>query len=549
MPSNAAQHCAIYTRRSASSAEGSDKRGRSQKQQEADCRDLAKRLGLDVVEVYQEKEGTGASDHSRKPRPVWKKALDDLDDGGRFHTLLVWSLDRAERRGAEHIAQLLKRHAGTGRKILGIDGTDTGDTSQRLGLIIRGEIAKEEADKLSERVSRARRYARAEGVWQSGAPPYGLRRRPDGKIEHDPETYAVARRIADDALAGLTPYRIAKALNDEGIAASRGTEWRTSSVRALLRAPGFAGLASIREKPEEGRAWAAIGSVYLDADDRPVSVGEGVITEAERAKILAATVGRTRVSADGTRRGARGAKVPTLLRGLLHCAVCGGRGSISGVFPGRSYVCANYKQGLRTCDGFSVPEPATDAAVADAFLRRLSLLDPEDEADAALLSAIAERWIARETPEHGTERQHLADAVVAREAALEGLLDLAETGILSGDRLKERVERARAAHDAAVAALDALPAPEADLAPLLDLVQSQEAWEAAGVDARRDYLSLAIDRVEATKAGYRGQRFFPGERLTVVWHDGTRTAAGAKGRVQRRTHATSPTTSRQPRGC
>ena len=135
------------------------------------------------------------------PRPQWVRVLAELDEGARFHTVIVWSLDRADRRGADTLALLLTKHAASGRRILGVDGTDTGDERQRLITIIRGEVAREEAENFAKRVARTKKARRAEGRWLGGPAPYGLRVT-DGHLTPDPVTYPTARRIAETALAG-----------------------------------------------------------------------------------------------------------------------------------------------------------------------------------------------------------------------------------------------------------------------------------------------------------------------------------------------------------
>lgn len=509
---------AIYVRRSHKNSKDTHRLGRSMREQEADCRALAARVGLEVVRVYAEREGTGASRHSRKARPVWEEALRDLDGGEEFRTLIVWSLDRATRKGAVEAGELAERHVGKNRRVLGVDGTDTGDERARLSLIVRAEVAREEAEKLSERVSRARRYARDAGKWQSGKPPLGLRRAEDGTLEHDPETYALARRIAEDALAGRSPYLIAKTLNSEGVPASRGGQWQASSIRELLKAPGFAGLQSLRRKTPSG-GWANVADVYLNAEGLPVSVGAGVITETERARILALHDERRDERGHGRRGGANGGESP-LLRGLVRCASCERLARVNGNRAGhRSYTCASRGAGT-TCPGFTAPEARTDEAVVDAFLRRLAI-DPEDEAEdphrVELLAEVARRWAARVDPEAVTERNRLAEVLARFEADLQRVVDLAAAGILTPEEAGQRLPPLRSRVADARAALATLPDPEGDMTPLLDMTQSREAWDALPKDEQRSLLALAIERVTVSRAPSRGARFYPGERVLVHW--------------------------------
>lgn len=524
----AAECAAIYVRRSHKDAEGDarNSNGRSLKEQEAECRALAARMGLDVVHIYSEREGTGASSLSRKARPEWDRALAGLAAGDTFRTLIVWDLDRADRRGWAALAPLFGEHAKKrDRRIVDTHGLDTSDRGQKWGIMIRSEMAAEEAEKTGERVRRSRMAARESGAWEYGRPPLGLKA-VNKRLVHDPETYPLARRIAEEALAGRTPYAISTGLNAEGIKASRGGDWRASSVLALLRAPGFAGLVPTRARAESG-IWTQVAEPYLDAAGRPVRCGEGVITEAERIRILA--LYGDRVTADN--RGRRTPGVPALLRGLVFCASCGSFARMSGARRGRSYGCAARGAGS-ACPGFTAPEDRVDDAVVDTFLRYLAV-DPEEETDEARLALLVEvgrRWAIKADPEAEVARIRLSEALTVAEADVARVTKLLVSGVLEEEEAAEHLPGLRARRDALRADIAALPDPEGDISPLLDLTQSREAWDALPVDERRSLLALAIDRVTVSRAPGRGAAFYPGERVLVHWVNppGGTTPAGAR---------------------
>ncbi|MFE9956173.1 recombinase family protein [Micromonospora sp. NPDC005299] len=507
--------CALYRRRSHKNADGDARNGRSLAEQESELRDLAARLGLVVVADYVEREGTGASRFSIKARPQWQKALDDLRAGDRFRTVLAWSLDRADRRGAVEIGKLLDEHADGSRRIVGADGTDTGDARRRLELIIRAEIAREEVENLSKRVGRAKKYRRAEGAWLGGAAPFGLRIA-DGKLAHDPETYPVARRIADELLAGSTIWQTVKGLNADGIPSPRGKTWGIGSVGALVRSPGWAGLQSIRERTPAGR-WAYVAEPYRDERGQTVSVGEGVVTAGERARILRAIDARSATVAQRgqfVRRGDR--RSSTVLADVLRCGECGGRTSQSGATGRKVYRCGNYGNG-KTCAGFTAPLAETDEAVSLAFLLRLATLEPGDP----LLDAVADAWVARVAPDDLVARDAAQDTLDSARADLARVRRLVAAGTFTDDDAAEVMPELRAKVQAAEDALARIPIPEADISPLLDLAQSVPAWFDLPEAERRGLLGLAVAEVTATRAGTRGVRFKPAERLLITWADGT----------------------------
>ncbi|QCU77254.1 recombinase family protein [Citricoccus sp. SGAir0253] len=498
---------AIYVRRSSRKDLGLN---RSLMEQEADCRALAERFGLDVVRLYSEREGTGASNRSRKARPQWEAALADLDKGGDFHTLIVWSLDRADRRGADTLAGLLTRHAASGRRIIACDGTDTSDERQRLSIIIRGEIAREEAENTAKRVARTKATRRADGRWLGGRPPYGLQI-VDGHVEPDPETAPIARRIAEEALAGRSLWEIVQGLNADGIATARGGQWRTNTLSQLVRSPAFAGLQSVRERTASG-GWRAVAEVYRDPETRdPVTIGEGIITPTERALIMRRLADRSAERARGQVRGRKGSKA--LLGPIARCRTCGRRSALSSGGTTGSYRCASLAAGNPCERPFSAPRGGLDDYVTGRFLSYLATLEPDDER----LVAIAERWTAHVDPASDVERRAAQAALDAVDADLARARRLAVAGILTEDEAAVELRRLRSHRAKAAEELAALPTGTLDVAPLLDLAQSREAWDALPLDERRELLPLAIDEVRVGPAKGRGYRFTPEERVTFVW--------------------------------
>jgi DNA invertase Pin-like site-specific DNA recombinase len=539
--SAASKAAAVYVRRSHADAKIDNRSGRSLAEQEADCRDLAARLGLDVVEVFSEREGTGASRHSRKARPQWEAALAALDTGDTFQTLVVWALDRADRRGAVEVGRLLDAHADGSRRVVGVDGTDTGDPKRRLETIIRAEIARDEADRTSERVRRTKRHTRAEGLWLGGPPPFGLAV-VDRRVAPDPETYPVARRIAEQLLNGRSVFAVVKDLNEERIPTPSGhtpgekvkrlragreetytAAWSTQPVLQIVKSPAFAGLQSERRRLPSGNL-AAIADVFLDDNGDPVSVGEGVITPRERSRILDALSARARETGRKTkadtaaRSGKRGTS--TLLGDLLRCPACDGRAGTTGRSddPRRAYRCAGVASG--SCPGFTAPIADLDDYVGRRFLLALAAEEPGSD----LLAAVAERWIRRNAPDEIAALAAASDAVEEAQAALDRLDDDRADGLLDATAYKRQRERLGERLRLREERLSSLPRPEAHLGALLDPLVSVEAWNASDLVERRALLALAIDRVEVSRAGWRGRAFEPLDRVRIVWADGAESA-------------------------
>ncbi|GAA2843745.1 hypothetical protein Acy02nite_68240 [Actinoplanes cyaneus] len=519
--------CALYLRRSHKFAEGDPRNGRSLAEQEKDERDLAARLGLFVVWVYTEKEGTSASRFSNKDRPEWLRALADLRVGDKFHTLLVWALDRADRRGAVEIGKILDEHVDGSRRVVGVDGTDTGDSRRRLEMIIRAEIAREEVENLSRRVSRTKRRQRDEGLWLSGRTPYGTRKNAEGKLEPDPEFYPIARRrIAEPLLAGTTIWETVQTLNAEGIPSPSGGTWQVGTVSQLVRSPGFAGLQGLRGKTAAGN-WNAVADVYRNAKGKTVSVGKGVITLGERARILRLIGERSeRLARNGlfVQRGNRRSRA--MLGDLLRCPYCDFRTQLSGARDKKHYRC-NHNANGHPCPGFTAPVAEIESAVSLAFLSRLATLEPGEP----LLEAVADAWVARVSPDDLDAREAAQDALDAARDELARVRRLVVSGVFTEQDAAEVMPELRRSVEEAEQSLAAIPLPDADISPLLDLAQSVPAFEALPTPERAGLLALAIERVTCTRAGTRGVRFEPDQRVTIHWKDGT-TSRPAPGPVK-----------------
>lgn len=514
------------------------------KEQEAEARAYADRLGLEVVEVYKEREGTGASRRSGKARPVWRKALADLEAGERFSTLIVWELSRADRRGWAALDGVVDRLAERGRRLLGCDGTDLTDPTQRLANVIRAEIAREEAEKIGERVSRAKRADRERGVWLGGRPPFGLRVDDDRRLVPDPDTFPIARGIAEAVLAGHSLWAIAKTLNGDavqpvpgvpfGVPSVRGGRWTLGTLSALLRSPSFAGLATSRrrQKLSEGGRWAAVGEVMRDEEGHALSVGQGVVTEEEHGRIVRTLARRTRESgrvadvSEAPTRTVAGQGRPSvhLLGGGLGRCRCGASLQIYG-------VTKDYPLGFLRCAAYALtggcpagkPGQGPRGVVERYVLAQVwAALVMAKAADLPLWTSVLGAYRAAQSDAESDEAREAREAVESARAALERAEDAFTDGLLDGRGYARQRERLTSRLAAAEARLGAL-APES--VPAFDPEEPWaviEAWAEdtrTSTEDRRRLVALAVESVTLLPAAGRGVRFDPEERVEISWRD------------------------------
>lgn len=437
----------------------------------------------------------------------------------------MWTLDRADRRGADTLGAMLSRHAATGRRVLGVDGTDTGDPKQRMNIIIRGEMAREYSESLGDNVACTKRYRREDGRWLGGKPPWGLRVGPDGRLEHDPKAYPDARRAAEALLGGETLYRVVADLNEQQVTLPNGKSWGSTTVRkargrdldvesaplkwrlptlaAIVRSPGWAGLQSIRrrETREDGGkgVWPMTAEVYRSTEtDEPVSIGQGVVTPDERTLILASISERNA----SIRESLKGKKPRRHVLGnlLVHVA-CGAPATQVGGAPKYYYRCGNAAQGPGRCEGFSCPVEDMNDHVIGRVLVFLSTLDPNSDT----AHAVALAWMGAADHAQAERRAREAAVEVAR-AGVSRIRRLAVVGVITEEEAAADMPQAREELAAAERAL--AERQEADgvadwRGMFKDLERIARAWDNLDHGAQRRVIEASVKKVEVNRAPYR----------------------------------------------
>lgn len=492
--------------------------------QERDCRALAERHGLTVVELLKD---DGRSAYKAGVRRDGFDAALAAVVAGRAQALIVWKLDRLTRRGIGQAGTVLDTLEASGGYLLAcMDGIDTRQSGGRLVVAVLSEQARAESANTSLRVSHKAAADRARGLWARPA-PYGYRA-VSRRLVPDPVTAPRRRQMIDRLLAGWSLRRIAAEANELGWPTpAGGKSWGASSVRQMLLSATAAGFCQseatdgARSTPGGGhgvRGTSPGAGLIVDAAGEPVSfMAEGaqpIATLAEWRRCCAVLTGRSRFDGHGVRTGA--GRIPTsLLGGLLVCGECGGGMKLGGT---SGYICSAYSQGGRAaCVGTSVRRETVEEDVVGRALRRLAALEPGDPA----LEAVASRWAARVLPETEAERVGLLAAAEVARATRDDLEEAryvrrefpGADGAARYARLRERIEAQvqRAEH-----ALAALPPVVPDVSILLDGVNSRESFEASTLERQRDLLRDVVERIVVRKAPGRGARYTP-DRLIVTW--------------------------------
>ena len=312
------QHrAAIYTRIS------SDRDGRRAgvERQREDCTEYAERHGLVVAPGdHYEDNDAGASTRSRKPRPQYRAML-DAARGGELEAIIVWSSSRLTRRPRE-LEDVIELTQETGVRIYSCSTGDYNLNTARGRSRARDDARRdaEEAEETGERVARAARQRAEKGEWHGGHVPLGYRVELDAdgrkRLVIDPATAPLMREAATRLLAGESLYAVANDYNERGLRTSKGSYWRSQTIRKAMLSPSIVGMreydgtlyAGQWEPLIERRQWDKLGELLRDE-------------------------GRTFGPLDGSYSGKR-----ALGGGLTVCAVPG---------CGKPLVSAKYRGGVR----------------------------------------------------------------------------------------------------------------------------------------------------------------------------------------------------------
>lgn len=219
----------------------------SPERQRADLLRAAEDLGLvPAAPLFYERVGSGETVGA----PEVTQALTDAR-GGQYDVLLVLSTSRLARNREE--AYRIKQEARkTGLVIFFVaERIISGSRTGRLMEGLRDVIDEEANEERRFWIAGGIRERQLSGRW-TGRVPYGFRRHlaenhdgtvtPDGRLEEDPVTGPIVRRIFDEYLAGRSLRSIYLGLNSQGIANPTGSLWQLSSLRQLIANPAYKGI-------------------------------------------------------------------------------------------------------------------------------------------------------------------------------------------------------------------------------------------------------------------------------------------------------------------
>ena len=173
-----------------------------------------------------------------------------ITDGIRnrsFDRIVVWKLSRFAR-SREANAVYKSRLAKAKIKVVSINEPNDGSPN---GMLMEGivEVMDEfYSANLSQEVRRGTRRLAEGGFFMGSTPAYGYRiidvmdgDRRRHKLDLDPLTAPIARRIWNMALDGVTVHKIMRTFNQEKIPTAKGGRWISGSLQRILKNEHYVG--------------------------------------------------------------------------------------------------------------------------------------------------------------------------------------------------------------------------------------------------------------------------------------------------------------------
>jgi DNA invertase Pin-like site-specific DNA recombinase len=320
--------------------------------QEKDCRELARRLGWDITQVYVDND---ISAFSGKERPEYQRLTAAMIDGS-VTRVLAWHTDRIHRtpRELEDYIDASEKHGAITHTVKAglVDLSTPGGQAMARTLCA---WARYESHVKSDRTKAWARQRAEYGKAPGGIRPFGWN---EDRVSLKPSEATVIVELADRLLAGESLRSLVADLNERGIPTVQWhppltlARWSTTVVRSMMLRPRLAGWRTHN------------GEIVTKGEWEPI------LDEATWQQV------RTLLSDPARRSGGAGGRV-NLLTGLAVCHHCDRPVTIQ--YGGaKRPVNSRNAYGCRDC-GVWRAQPVVDAYVEAAAIAALEDMTEEND--------------------------------------------------------------------------------------------------------------------------------------------------------------------------
>jgi len=276
----------IYTRKS---TDTEDRQVRSIADQLSELRELAKKEGVEVMDVFVEKQT------AKMPgRPILGEMLSRMEKGDASG-ILAWHPDRLARNSVDGGKIIYLVDTGVIKELkfptFWFDPTPQG----KFMLSIAFSQSKYYIDNLSENIKRGHRNKVKDGIWPQLSPLGYLNVK--GGIVIDPERGPLIRKVFEAYDTGyFTLRQLREKFNPLGLKARNGKELAVANYQRMLKNPIYTGLMRLKGEIHEGKHEPIITKKLFDACQEMMAIKSKPKTPSLK---------------------------PYVYRGLFHCGECG----------------------------------------------------------------------------------------------------------------------------------------------------------------------------------------------------------------------------------
>ena len=228
-----------------------------------------------------------------------------------------------------------------------VNGPSDRDPEAELLMFILGYVGQKERIQIMERTMRGKEKLARDGRYPIGPKILGYDYDRDTKVRTiNEEEAAIVRRIFQWTLEGVSRYRIAIRLNDEGIRTKNGKTWRQGGVKRIVENVAYTGrhyYGRYRHRKVDPK----VAGKKREVTEKPLS--EAFLIEHFTPRIISPELfgifeaAQERVRERAARFRHKGVRY--LLTGFVRCGLCGGPVVGSSIMRGkRHYRCTDAKK-------------------------------------------------------------------------------------------------------------------------------------------------------------------------------------------------------------
>ncbi len=444
------------------------------RRQEDDCRNLAKRLGISALQVYEDND---LSAFKESNRPSYERMLADIE-AGLVTRVITWHHDRLYRhpKDLERLVAVCDEH-NVSVETVRAGLIDMSNPSGRMVARILGAVSRQEVEHKADRVRAKHLQLATDGLDAGGFRSFGYA---DDRVTVQANEAALIKEAAARVLRGASVRSVCKDWNTRGIRTSKGGLWTPSNLKRVLVSARISGRREIR---------------HLDSGKR-VMIGRIVAKHKQNAPIITVDESdRLRAQLGDPARRKNHTLGRTLLSGIAVCGLCGAPMMAAGVVGKQRRIACRTGLGFRGCGKILIAALPLEDLVTEAVLRRVD--------GGALLKVMRRAGGDRAAIDELVKVESKLDELAhdwAADLITRGEWDSARrTLIARRDDLQKRVERAQRALN-----LDGLPNP------------LRSAWPKLEMHRRRAVIGALVEAV-VIGPGIKGLNRFDDRRVSIRW--------------------------------